>query len=271
MIVDELRGEKIDIINYTEDPFTFVSNALSPARVLTVTLNPDDNTALVIVPDNQFSLAIGKEGQNVRLAAKLTGWKIDIKSESQAKELEVQLRKEEEERKKREDEKKKEEEDERKRIEEEEKKRKNEEEREKNEEEERLRREEEESHRLEEEEKRKEEEEERRSLLENPPEITEYKLKPGEELRLEATIAGAGKPGKIDEYLKEIPKDMPVEEYMAMIYRKESSDNTASVQSQQPIEPLKQKESGQDSHPKKKKKGARKKKKRRGQSYDEYY
>ncbi|MCE1245592.1 MAG: transcription termination factor NusA [Firmicutes bacterium] len=85
MIVDELRGEKIDIINYTEDPFTFVSNALSPARVMTVTLNPDDRSALVIVPDSQFSLAIGKEGQNARLAAKLTGWKIDIKSESQAK------------------------------------------------------------------------------------------------------------------------------------------------------------------------------------------
>ncbi len=88
MIVDELRGEKIDIINYTEDPFTFVSNALSPARVMTVTLNPDDRSALVIVPDSQFSLAIGKEGQNARLAAKLTGWKIDIKSETQAKDAE---------------------------------------------------------------------------------------------------------------------------------------------------------------------------------------
>ncbi|MCD4785551.1 MAG: transcription termination factor NusA [Candidatus Eremiobacteraeota bacterium] len=270
MIVDELRGEKIDIINHTEDPFTFVSNALSPARVLTVTLNPDDNTALVIVPDNQFSLAIGKEGQNARLAAKLTGWKIDIKSESQSKDLEAQVRQEEEERKKVEDEKNKKEEEERKRIEEEEKKLKDEEERGKKEEEERLRREEEECLRKEEEEKTRLEEEEKRKLLENPPEIPEYKLKPGEELKLEAAIAESRKTEKMDKYLKEIPKDMPVEEYMAMIYRKESSDLTTSVQSQQPVETSKPKEPGQDSRPKKKK-GARKKKKRRGQDFDEYY
>ncbi len=86
-IVDELGGEKIDIIAWDEDPRVFVANALSPAKVVDILVNQAENSARVIVPDNQLSLAIGKEGQNVRLAAKLTGWKIDIKSESQAEEL----------------------------------------------------------------------------------------------------------------------------------------------------------------------------------------
>ncbi|NLB23663.1 MAG: transcription termination/antitermination protein NusA [Clostridiales bacterium] len=83
-IVEELRGEKIDIIKWSEDPVDYISSALSPARVLTVLPNVNDKSAVVIVPDNQLSLAIGKEGQNARLAAKLTGWKIDIKNQSQA-------------------------------------------------------------------------------------------------------------------------------------------------------------------------------------------
>ncbi|HCS72950.1 MAG TPA: transcription termination/antitermination protein NusA [Clostridiales bacterium] len=82
-IVEELRGEKIDIIKWSDDPVDYISSALSPARVLTVLPNLDDKSAVVIVPDNQLSLAIGKEGQNARLAAKLTGWKIDIKSQTQ--------------------------------------------------------------------------------------------------------------------------------------------------------------------------------------------
>ena len=85
-IVDELRGEKIDIINWDENPALLIENALSPAKVISVMADPDEKTAKVIVPDYQLSLAIGKEGQNARLAAKLTGWKIDIKSESQAAE-----------------------------------------------------------------------------------------------------------------------------------------------------------------------------------------
>jgi transcription termination/antitermination protein NusA len=88
-IVDELRGEKIDIVPWAGDPAAFVASALSPAKVLRVEIHDDTKTALVIVPDNQLSLAIGKEGQNARLAAKLTGWRIDIKSESQIKELEA--------------------------------------------------------------------------------------------------------------------------------------------------------------------------------------
>lgn len=84
-IVDELKGEKIDIIKYSKDPGDFITSALSPAKVVSTQINLDDKTAKVIVPDYQLSLAIGKEGQNARLAAKLTGWKIDIKSESQAK------------------------------------------------------------------------------------------------------------------------------------------------------------------------------------------
>jgi len=83
-IVDELKGEKIDIIKWSEDPAEYISSALSPAKVLSVMPVLNEKSATVIVPDNQLSLAIGKEGQNARLAAKLTGWKIDIKSQSQA-------------------------------------------------------------------------------------------------------------------------------------------------------------------------------------------
>ena len=85
-IVNELRGEKIDIINWDENPAILIENALSPAKVIAVMADPDDKTALVVVPDYQLSLAIGKEGQNARLAARLTGFKIDIKSETQARE-----------------------------------------------------------------------------------------------------------------------------------------------------------------------------------------
>lgn len=88
-IVDDLKGEKIDIINWSEDPAIFIKNALSPSKVISVRIKvdekkPDDRKAEVVVPDQQLSLAIGKEGQNARLAAKLTGYKIDIKSRSQA-------------------------------------------------------------------------------------------------------------------------------------------------------------------------------------------
>lgn len=86
-IVRELRGEKIDIVQWDQDPGVFISNALSPARVTGVRLSEDRKVAMVIVPDNQLSLAIGKEGQNARLAAKLTGWKIDIKNETQTMEI----------------------------------------------------------------------------------------------------------------------------------------------------------------------------------------
>jgi transcription termination factor NusA len=85
-VVDELRGEKIDIINWDENPGFLIENALSPAKVISVMADPDEKTAKVIVPDYQLSLAIGKEGQNARLAARLTGFKIDIKSETQARE-----------------------------------------------------------------------------------------------------------------------------------------------------------------------------------------
>jgi len=81
-IVNELNGEKIDVVQWSDDPRTFIASALSPAQVLGVTLNEAETTALVKVPDKHLSLAIGKEGQNVRLAAKLTGWRIDIKSAS---------------------------------------------------------------------------------------------------------------------------------------------------------------------------------------------
>ncbi len=84
MVVAELRGERIDVVPWSEDPATFVGNALSPAKVARVIVNDGDHTATVIVPDDQLSLAIGKEGQNARLAAKLTGWRIDIKSRVQA-------------------------------------------------------------------------------------------------------------------------------------------------------------------------------------------
>ncbi len=86
MVVSELRGEKIDVVQYNEDPETYVSNALSPAKVKEVQIDEDENTAVVIVPDSQLSLAIGKEGQNARLAAKLSGWRIDIKSETKVAE-----------------------------------------------------------------------------------------------------------------------------------------------------------------------------------------
>ncbi len=82
-IVNELNGEKIDVVQWSDDPRVFIANALSPAQVLSVTLNVPETTALVKVPDKHLSLAIGKEGQNVRLAAKLTGWRIDIKSASE--------------------------------------------------------------------------------------------------------------------------------------------------------------------------------------------
>lgn len=85
-IVDELRGEKIDIIKWSSDPEEYISSSLSPAKVVRVDIDEDTRTARVIVPDFQLSLAIGKEGQNARLAARLTGWKIDIKSESQLRE-----------------------------------------------------------------------------------------------------------------------------------------------------------------------------------------
>lgn len=86
-VMDELRGEKIDIIQWDSDPVTFISNALSPAKVVRVDTYEEEQTARVVVPDHQLSLAIGREGQNVRLAARLTGWKIDIKSESQFREI----------------------------------------------------------------------------------------------------------------------------------------------------------------------------------------
>lgn len=84
-IVDELHGEKIDIVNWDENPGNLIQNALSPAKIVAVFADPDEKTAKVVVPDYQLSLAIGKEGQNARLAARLTGYKIDIKSETQAK------------------------------------------------------------------------------------------------------------------------------------------------------------------------------------------
>ena len=87
-IVNELRGEKIDIINWNENPALLIENALSPAKVIAVLADPEDKTAKVVVPDYQLSLAIGKEGQNARLAARLTGFKIDIKGETQAREIE---------------------------------------------------------------------------------------------------------------------------------------------------------------------------------------
>lgn len=86
-VVAELKNEKIDIIKWSPDPAEFIANALNPARVLSVFVAEDAKACRVIVPDNQLSLAIGKEGQNARLAAKLTGWKIDIKSQSQAEEM----------------------------------------------------------------------------------------------------------------------------------------------------------------------------------------
>src|ERR687885_331996 len=83
MVVSELRGEKIDIIPYNDEPARFVAKALSPARVREVLVDDDERQATVIVPDDQLSLAIGREGQNARLAARLTGWRVDIRSESE--------------------------------------------------------------------------------------------------------------------------------------------------------------------------------------------
>ncbi|MBP3781263.1 MAG: transcription termination/antitermination protein NusA [Selenomonas sp.] len=88
-IVDELGSEKIDIVKWSEDPAKFIANALSPAKVVSVAVNEAEKVSRVVVPDYQLSLAIGKEGQNARLAAKLTGWKIDIKSETQAADEEL--------------------------------------------------------------------------------------------------------------------------------------------------------------------------------------
>ena len=84
VIVEELNGEKIDIINWSDDPKEFIAAALSPSKVVAVKVDEENQSAKIVVPDHQLSLAIGKEGQNVRLSAKLTGWRIDIKSESQA-------------------------------------------------------------------------------------------------------------------------------------------------------------------------------------------
>ena len=89
MVVNELRGEKIDIVPFSEDHADFVAKALSPAKVKEVRIHEDTGVAEVIVPDYQLSLAIGKEGQNARLAARLTGWRVDIKSETQLAEEEA--------------------------------------------------------------------------------------------------------------------------------------------------------------------------------------
>jgi N utilization substance protein A len=94
-IVNELNGEKIDVVNWSDDIATFMASALSPAKITGVTINEEEKSATVIIPDKQLSLAIGKEGQNVRLAVKLTGWRIDIKSASKAEEERLQAAKEE--------------------------------------------------------------------------------------------------------------------------------------------------------------------------------
>ncbi|MCR4869476.1 MAG: transcription termination/antitermination protein NusA, partial [Lachnospiraceae bacterium] len=85
-IVNELGNEKIDVVEWNENPAMLIENALSPAKVIAVVADSDEKTAKVVVPDYQLSLAIGREGQNARLAARLTGFKIDIKSETQARE-----------------------------------------------------------------------------------------------------------------------------------------------------------------------------------------
>jgi N utilization substance protein A len=91
-VVQELRGEKIDIVPYSEDPARFVCNAIAPAEVSRVLIDAETHTMELIVPDDKLSLAIGKKGQNVRLASQLTGWRIDIHSESKVKELEAKAR-----------------------------------------------------------------------------------------------------------------------------------------------------------------------------------
>jgi N utilization substance protein A len=89
MVTNELRGERVDVVPFSDDPVELIQNALAPARVREVRLDEDTGTATVIVSDFQLSLAIGKEGQNARLAARLTGWRIDIKSETQLAEEEA--------------------------------------------------------------------------------------------------------------------------------------------------------------------------------------
>ena len=86
-VVEELRGEKIDIIPWSENPLEFIAKALSPAKVISVTQLEGEKTAMAVVPDDKLSLAIGKDGQNARLAVRLTGWKIDVKSRSAAEKL----------------------------------------------------------------------------------------------------------------------------------------------------------------------------------------
>ncbi len=93
-VVNELKGEKIDIVKWSADPVVFVANSLSPSKVLDVMVNENEKATTVVVPDYQLSLAIGKRGQNARLAAKLTGWKIDIKSETDAREIGIYPREE---------------------------------------------------------------------------------------------------------------------------------------------------------------------------------
>ena len=95
-IINELNGEKMDVIEWNEDPAIYISSALLPAQVMAVDIKEDEHFAQVIVPDDQLSLAIGKSGQNARLAARLTGWKIDIKSESQFREMIANLQNDEE-------------------------------------------------------------------------------------------------------------------------------------------------------------------------------
>jgi N utilization substance protein A len=97
-VSDELRGEKIDIIRWSGDIVSFINNALAPAKVLSVELFEDEGVGLVTVPDYQLSLAIGREGQNVRLAARLTGWRLDITSEAEAEETRARYIAEREER-----------------------------------------------------------------------------------------------------------------------------------------------------------------------------
>jgi len=98
-VINELGGEKIDIIEYSPEPEKYIANSLSPAKVADVKILPK-NKALAVVPEDQLSLAIGKDGQNVRLAAKLTGWKIDVKSPAEAEEIEKEMKKEEKKEKK---------------------------------------------------------------------------------------------------------------------------------------------------------------------------
>ena len=94
-IINELNGEKIDVIEWNEDPAIYISSALLPAQVMAVDIKEEERFAQVIVPDDQLSLAIGKAGQNARLAAKLTNWKIDIKSESQFRDMIASMQNEE--------------------------------------------------------------------------------------------------------------------------------------------------------------------------------